>query len=847
MRRKVVLSVVLSAAMVLGSAFPVSAAGQMPSNEVTAGIETTVSEPRNAQQTEQPDRDDSSVNSGQGSVDSQEMTEEGEAGTEAESEETDMEAGAPYEENKSDTAAGTSEEEKPEPLVGSEGARISVGTNVTAGFDSQTGMLTFYSQGGTLSKEWVDMLGINKDDIRVITISEDSDVMYLPADSFRLFESFANLQSLDLSKADTSNVTDMAEMFAYCSNLQTLDVSGFDTSNATRMFYMFFRCSALQTLDVSGFDTSNVTTMYDMFARCSNLQTLDVSGFDTSKVTDMGSMFAYCNSLQMLDVSRFDTSKVTIMAQMFEGCSSLQALDVSGFDTSKIPSMHAMFRNCSSLQVLDVSGFDTSKATTMYAMFGGCSSLQALDVSGFNTSNVTNMGAMFSGCSSLQTLDLSGFNASNVKYVRDPMFDGCDFDILLTPVNLKLTVALPGTYIDASGTEYNSLPEDISESIRLTKKGAELPADLTVLSISDDYYGVNGTKASFHIEAEGSGTIAYQWQYRTAGTTGWKTPSQASAKTADYVFNLKPSYDNIEIRCIVSDDSGNEVVSETRKANVFAITSQPSDATAEEGQLVEFKVSAIGKGVTYQWYYMRPNGTWNKTTVSGSKTAVLPITAGTKNDGTSYRCVIADEDGNRITSAAGLLMLDNALRITDISDNVYEVSGKNVTFHVDAEGKSALSYQWQYKLAGESVWRTPGQASAKSADYTFKLKRSYDNIEVRCIVTDAAGNTCTSDVRKANVFAITKQPELVFAELGERVTFSVEGIGQNLTYQWYYRQLEGGWKKVTDAGADTASLTITAKVENNVAQYRCYVYDGVGNLIKSQAAMLIEENEEYEG
>ena len=251
-----------------------------------------------------------------------------------------------------------------------------------------------------------------------------------------------------------------------------------------------------------------------------------------------------------------------------------------------------------------------------------------------------------------------------MKYVRDPMFDGCDFDILLTPVNLKLTGALPGTYIDASGTEYNSLPEDISESIRLTKKGAELPADLTILSISDDYYGVNGTKASFHIEAEGRGTIAYQWQY---------------------------------------------------------------------------------------------------------------------------------------------------------------------------------------KLAGESVWRIPGQASAKSADYTFKLKRSYDNIEVRCIVTDAAGNTCTSDVRKANVFAITKQPELVFSELGERVTFSVEGIGQNLTYQWYYRQLEGGWKKVTDAGADTASLTITAKVENNVAQYRCYVYDGVGNLIKSQAAMLIEENEEYEG
>ena len=237
------------------------------------------------------------------------------------------------------------------------------------------------------------------------------------------------------------------------------------------------------------------------------------------------------------------------------------------------------------------------------------------------------------------------------------------------------------------------------------------------------------------------------------------------------------------------------------------------------------------------------------TTISGSRTAVLPITAGTKNDGTSYRCVITDEEGNQITSAAGVLTMDNSLRITGISEDAYGKSGESVTFHIDAVGNGVLSYQWQYKLAGETKWRTPGKAqvSAKTADYAFKLTPSYDNIEVRCIVKDEAGNTCTSDVRKANVFAITKQPELVIAELGERVTFSVEGIGKNLTYQWYYRRLEGGWNKVTTAGHNTASLTVTAQVRNNASQYRCYVYDGLGNLIKSQAAMLIEENEDYEG
>ena len=158
-------------------------------------------------------------------------------------------------------------------------------------------------------------------------------------------------------------------------------------------------------------------------------------------------------------------------------------------------------------------------------------------------------------------------------------------------------------------------------------------------------------------------------QYCIAGTTSWKTPSQASAKTADYGFNLKLSYDNIEVRCIVSDDSGNEVISETRKANVFAFTLQPKNVIASAGEVVNFELSAIGNNVTYQWYYKRPNSTWKKTTVAGETTAVLPIIAGTVNDGTSYRCVITDEARNKINLAAVFLTLDSetTMQVTGIS------------------------------------------------------------------------------------------------------------------------------------------------------------------------------------
>ena len=265
-----------------------------------------------------------------------------------------------------------------------------------------------------------------------------------------MFYNCSNLTSLDVSRFDTSKVTNMSGMFSYCSNLTSLDVSGFDTSNVTTMSWMFGNCSNLTSLDVSGFDTSKVTTMSSMFCNCSNLTSLDVSGFDTSKVTtmaamfrdcsnltsldvskfntskvtEMGGMFQNCSGLTSLDVSKFNTSNVTDMPSMFDGCSSLTNLDVSKFNTSNVTNMLNMFYSCSGLTSLDVSGFDTSKVTTMTHMFGNCSNLTSLDVSGFDTSKVTNMSYMFYNCSNLTSLDVSEFDTSKVTNMQK-MFLNC--------------------------------------------------------------------------------------------------------------------------------------------------------------------------------------------------------------------------------------------------------------------------------------------------------------------------------------------------------------------------------------------------------------------------------------
>ena len=54
------------------------------------------------------------------------------------------------------------------------------------------------------------------------------------------------LISIDLSKFDTSSVTDMGSMFFNCSSLESLDLSNFNTSSIRYMGAMFYACSSLK-------------------------------------------------------------------------------------------------------------------------------------------------------------------------------------------------------------------------------------------------------------------------------------------------------------------------------------------------------------------------------------------------------------------------------------------------------------------------------------------------------------------------------------------------------------------------------------------------------------------------
>jgi surface protein len=189
---------------------------------------------------------------------------------------------------------------------------------------------------------------------------------------------FSGNQDLDTfvgwENLNTSEVTNMSQMFQDCSGLTSVTLSGFDTQNVTNMSQMFQNCSGLTSISLSGFDTQNVTTMGHMFFGCSSLTSINLSGINTSNLVSANFMFSDCQGLTSLDLSSFDTSNVRSMNNMFSGCGNLKTITVGvNWTTDNVPvaSSSNMFYGCTSLVGGAGTTYNSGKVDKEYAIADG--------------------------------------------------------------------------------------------------------------------------------------------------------------------------------------------------------------------------------------------------------------------------------------------------------------------------------------------------------------------------------------------------------------------------------------------------------------------------------------------
>ncbi len=96
---------------------------------------------------------------------------------------------------------------------------------------------------------------------------------------------------------DTIKPTSTMGWFAGCTSLKNVNLSKLDTSDVTNMSYMFNNCYSLTTIEgIAGLNTSNVTEMDMMFYCCEKLEA-NLSGWTVTKVESHEKFSDYAKKL----------------------------------------------------------------------------------------------------------------------------------------------------------------------------------------------------------------------------------------------------------------------------------------------------------------------------------------------------------------------------------------------------------------------------------------------------------------------------------------------------------------------------------------------------------------------
>ena len=316
------------------------------------------------------------------------------------------------------------------------------------------------------------------------------------------FAYLPNVETIDLTNANTSGVTSMYDMFYSCKKLRNIiGLNTLDTSNVVSMQYMFSECDALINLDLSSFNTSSVQIMNSMFYSSDNLTSIDLSGLGSDNLADVRDMFLLCTSLKNLNMSNFNFGKInsfdsgsynssdifkplksslenidlsganfsgpnittSSFVRMFNYFDKLKSVNLSNANTSKVTTMQDMFYGSKLLEYVNLDGIDTSNVTNMSYMFGDCDAITKLDLKHLNTSKVTTMYYMFRLMDNLEEIDLSGWGNDNLSDTYG-MFDSDKKLKKITMCNFNLGQSTDGMFrycgaeiIDMSGVKTSNI------------------------------------------------------------------------------------------------------------------------------------------------------------------------------------------------------------------------------------------------------------------------------------------------------------------------------------------------------------------------------------------------------
>ena len=520
----------------------------------------------------------------------------------------------------------------------------------------------------------------------------------------------------------------------------------------------------------------------ELYCRDNQLTTLDVS-----KNTELKYLGCYKNQLTTLDVSKNT-------ALEYLGCDNnqLTALDVS--KNTALERLDCGGNPLTSLTVTDYSALESLNV-------GDCTALTKLNccnnaLTWLNVDGCTALTKLDCGSNPLTTLAVNNLSTLTTLDVSD-----CT---ALTKLNCGFNAL---TYLDVSGC---TALEDLD-----CRYNALLYLNISTNAALERLECFRNSIYVLDISACPNLIRAYR--------NYWTTGSSDDVLWYDYYNNYS-----------LAVDATTAISLEPIPAPT--ITTQPHDITAPVGEAALFKVSASGSGLTYQWQFKKPGGSWTNFGATGHDTATLRIVTYGSMNGYQYRCVITNVAGKKVITNAVTLRAKTTITAQPVT--IGAAKGSTAKFTVAATG-AGLQYQWQFRKPGGS-WTNSGATGAKTATLSVTAYMSMSGYQYRCRITDANGNKTYSNAATLRVadMTISAQPHDITAPVGESALFKVSASGSGLTYQWQFRKPGGSWTNSGATGAKTATLRIVTYGSMNGYQYRCVITDAKGIKVITNVAAL---------
>ena len=501
------------------------------------------------------------------------------------------------------------------------------------------------------------------------------------------------------------SVTSIGEgVFSFCDSLTSITVaknnkyySSIDGVLFNKDKTMLIKCPEERTGSYTIPDS--VTSIGDdAFRVCDNLTSVTIS----DSVTSIGDYaFSRCDGLTSVTIPDSVTS---IGEKVFINCDSLTSVTISGSITSI---GKGVFNGCESLTSVIIPNSVTSIGEDA---FHNCTSLTSVTI----PNSVTSIGDYaFSECTSLTKVTI-GDSVTSIGYAA---FSECS--------------RLTDVYYAGTEAERAEIAIDANNDNLLNATWHYNCKFVSITAQPTTAYAKECATAKVTVKATGDG-LKYQWYIKNAGATKY---SKSSVTKATYSATMSDKVKGRRVYCIITDQYGNQVQSNTvllREA--VSITKESATAAyAKKGAKVSVKVTASGDGLKYTWYIKNDGG--SKYSKSSVTSATYSTTMSDKAKNRRVYCVVKDKYGKTVQSKTFLLR--ESVSITTQPKTVSVSKNKTAKVTVKASG-DGLKYAWYIKNAGQTKY---SKSSVTKATYSTTMNSKSKNRLVYCVVTDKYGKT----------------------------------------------------------------------------------------------------------